>query len=256
MQQLKEWLIVLLIIVVVKIFLIEAYNIPSKSMEPTLLQGDFILTNKLVYKFTDPWRGDIAIFVYPYQQQFGHHLTDITFVKRIVGIPGDVIEFNNGRLIINGKPLSYEKVKETPDKVIYYEYIPTQTGKVIKHLVEYSKNPTAVALLGRFGVLLDKIPARSCLEISPINPNICSKIRVPEGYYFVMGDNRDNSDDSRYWGFLARKYILSTPFVIYFSGEVPHLTVEDSNIFSGITQLLHAILHPRLDRIGKPLIED
>jgi len=251
---LKELLVFLVFLVVAKMFFIGAYNIPSKSMEPTLLQGDFILTNRLVYYFADPRRGDIVVFKYPYQSQFGKHLLPVTFIKRVVGLPGDVIEFHNGFLTINGKPLKYKKVKETPNSVIYYEWIPRRDGSYVKHLVKYFKNPSLAAYMGRLGVYKEAIPPAACLEISPENRNICSKIKVPKGYYFVMGDNRDNSEDSRYWGFVRRDYIYSTPFVIYFSGEVPHLTPEDSNIFSGITQFIHALLHPRFDRIGKPLI--
>ena len=241
-----------LLLVVIKLFFAEAYNIPSRSMEPTLLQGDFVLSNKLVYKFADPRRGDIVIFQYPYgEEQFGR---EVTFVKRVVGLPGDVVAFRNGFLSINGKPLKYKKVKETPTKVIYEEYIPRRDGTYVKHLVEFSKNPPLAALIGRLGILRDSIPTAACLHVSPLNPNVCDEVKIPEGYYLVLGDNRDNSEDSRYWGFLARRYIKSTPFVIYFSGEVPHLTPREANPLSGITQLLHAILHPRWDRIGKPLI--
>ena len=241
-----------LALIVIRLFFAEAYNIPSRSMEPTLLQGDFILTNKLVYRFADPRRGDIVVFIYPDSvNQYGR---EVSFVKRVVGKPGDTVEFHNGFLVINGKPLRYEKVKETPDAVIYKEYIPREGLKPVAHLVRYEKNPPAEALLGRLGVLRGAIPDGACLHLSPYNPNICDRIKVPKGYYFVMGDNRDNSADSRYWGFLPRENITGTPFVVYFSGEVPHLSPDEASPLSGITQLVHALLHPRLDRIGKPLI--
>ena len=239
-------------LVFIKLFIADAYNIPSKSMEPTLLQGDFILSNKVVYTFFTPRRGDIAIFKYPYgEEQYG---SSVDFIKRVVAVPGDTLEFRNGFLILNGKPLKYKKVKETAEAVIYEEFIPRKDGTVVKHLVKYAKSPSRAALIGRFGVLKEAIPDGACLHVSPVSPNICDRVKIPKGYYFVMGDNRDNSEDSRYWGFLRRDYIKSTPFVIYFSGEVPYLSPEEANRLSGITQLLHALLHPRWDRIGKPLI--
>ena len=241
-----------LVLVFIKLFIADAYNIPSKSMEPTLLQGDFILVNKPVYLFFNPRRGDIVVFEYPYgKEQYGK---SVDFIKRVVALPGDTVEFHNGFLVLNGKPLRYRKVKETPNAVIYEEFIPREDGKTVKHLVRYEKNPNRAALIGRFGVLRDAIPEGACLHVSPYSPNICDKIKIPKGYYFVMGDNRDNSEDSRYWGFLRRDYIKSTPFVIYFSGEVPNLSPEEAGKLSGISQLLHALLHPRWDRIGKPLI--
>jgi len=253
MNTLKGLILTIAFLVVAKLFFVEAYNIPSKSMEPTLLQGDFILTNRLVYLFSNPRRGDIVIFEYPYPSQFGNKLLKVVFVKRVVGLPGDVIAFHNGFLSLNGNPLKYKKVKETPTEVYYEETIPRKDGEV-KHLIKFSKNPPLPALLGRLGVLKDALPPSACLEASPINPQICSVIKVPQGHYFVMGDNRDNSEDGRYWGFLKRDKILSTPFVIYFSGEVPHLSPEQATPLSGITQLIHALFHPRFDRIGKPLI--
>ncbi len=254
----------ILFLVIAKNVFIDAYNIPSGSMEPTLLQGDFILANRLVYLIKDPYRGDIVNFVYPYQEQYGRHLVEVpilkyfinpfievTFIKRVVGLPGDVIEFDNGFLKINGKPLKYKKVKETSNSVIYEEYIPSKVG-IRKHLIKLSKNPQVPQ--ARWGVYSGSIPSFACLKRSSLYPNWCQVIKVPKGYYFVMGDNRDASDDSRFWGFVKRDLILSTPFVIYFSGKVPKLSPENSNIFSGIAQFIHALFHPYFSRIGKPLI--
>jgi len=84
--------------------------------------------------------------------------------------------------------------------------------------------------------------------------NLCVKFRVPEGHYFVMGDNRDNSEDSRFWGFVPRESILGKAFVIYFSGRVPPLTPEDVNFLTGFRQLFLALINPRFDRIGRSLV--
>jgi len=247
----KSFFIFLAVWLIIKLFFAGAYNIPSKSMEPTLLQGDFILTNKLVYEISDPYRGDIVVFDFPYQQLFGPHLFKITYIKRVIGLPGDVIEFHNGFLTINGKPLKYKKVRETDKWIIYEESVPSRLG-LRKHLVKFYKTPLLES--SRWGVYAKVIPEGACLKRSELYPEVCQVIKVPKGYYFVMGDNRDNSEDSRFWGFLRRDLILSTPFVIYFSGEVPSLTPQESTPFSGITQFIHAVLHPRFDRIGKPLI--
>ena len=252
-RELKGWALAIAALIVARLFFVDAYNIPSRSMEPTLLQGDFILSNRLVYFLTDPLRGDIVIFKYPYQSQYGSHLMEITYVKRVIGIPGDIISFKNGRVVLNGRLLEYKRIKETKGAFYCEEFIPNRKGG-LWHEVKYLKNPPLAAMLGRLGVNRNAVPTGACLEVSQDNPDICTKIKVPKGYYFVMGDNRDNSYDSRYWGFVKREYIESTPFVVYFSGEVPSLTPENSNIFSGITQFLHAILHPRFSRIGKPLI--
>ncbi len=264
-----------IILLIIKLFFVDAYNIPSRSMEPTLIQGDFILTNKLVYKLTDPRRGDIVVFIFPKPELFGKKLVktpilrdflNINFIKRVVGLPGDVISFNNGRLTINGKPLRYEFVREDNSTEVYYEYIP-RGDKYVRHPVRYWKKINSFGrLLGRYGVLKEAIKdfPSACLETKRICAynswgvercaEVCSKIRVPKGYYFVMGDNRDDSEDGRYWGFLKREYILSTPFVIFFSGKVPHLSVQNNNPLSGFVQLLHALTHPYWSRIGKPLI--
>jgi signal peptidase I len=247
-------------------------------MEPTLIQGDFVLANKLVYELTDPRRGDIVNFIFPHPEMFGRRLVttpilrdfqNIVFVKRVIGLPGDVISFHDGRLSINGKPLRYRFVRKSGNYTVYYEYIPRKDG-VIKHLVQYqtSGKLNPLALIGRYGVIASAIPTQDCLKVSPMSgticysgrygrvycPTICSEIKVPKGYYFVMGDNRDDSDDSRFWGFVKREYILSTPFVIFFSGEVPELNPTDNNPFAGVLQFLHALLHPYWNRIGKPLI--
>ncbi|NPB05736.1 MAG: signal peptidase I [Aquificae bacterium] len=279
-EHLKGLLLFLLFLVVLRLFFVDAYNIPSRSMEPTLLQGDFILSNKLVYRFSDPRRGDVIVFVYPYQARFGNPLVKVTFVKRVVAVGGDTVEFKNGFLVLNGRPLRYEKVKEATEVVrvyervltadgrivrrpverkvevvYYYEYLPsTVEGRVVKHLVRYWKRPAPEALSGRYGVLADALPEGACLERSEVFPSVCSKVRVPEGYYLVLGDNRDESEDGRYWGLLAREFVLSRPFVVYFSGEVPPLTPEETDLLSGVRQLFRALLHPRWERIGKPLI--
>jgi signal peptidase I len=217
-----ELIVIVIIVLLIRAFVAQAYNIPSGSMKPTLLVGDFILVNKLVYRFSEPQRGDIVVFKYPIDP-------NIDFVKRIIALPGEEVEVRNNQVFINGKPLPLIEVGRSEEngirKVIYEEVLPE--GK--KHKVQF-------------------------YEDFPFSKSDFGPVVVPPNHYFVMGDNRDNSEDSRYWGFLPRENIVGKVFVIYFSGDVPPLQTTDVSIFTGIKQLIIAILNPRLERIGKPLI--
>jgi signal peptidase I len=219
---LEELVIVVVIVLLIRAFIVQAYNIPSGSMKPTLLVGDFILVNKLVYKLSEPQRGDIVVFKWPINPE-------IDFIKRVVGVPGDELKVEGEKVYINGRevPLRFVGSMEEDGsrKLIYEETLPNG----VKHRIALYENP----LLPRKDVYIS---------------------RIPEGYYFVMGDNRDNSEDSRYWGLLPRKNIVGKAFVIYFSGDIPPLDSTDVSIFTGFKQLFLALINPRFDRIGKPLI--
>jgi len=218
----KELVIVIIVVLFIRTFLVQAYNIPSGSMKPTLLVGDFILVNKLVYKLSEPQRGDIVVFKWPVNPQ-------IDFIKRIIGMPGDTIEVKGEKVFINGKevPLRFiSKIQEDgTDKLIYEEILPNG----VRHKIALYEYPF--------------IPRKDAYYA-----------KIPEGYYFVMGDNRDNSEDSRYWGLLPRENIVGKAFFIYFSGDIPPLESTDVNILTGFKQLFLAILNPRFERIGKSLI--
>jgi signal peptidase I len=217
-----ELIVIVIIVLLIRTFVAQAYNIPSGSMKPTLLVGDFILVNKLVYRFSEPKRGDIVVFKYPIDP-------NIDFIKRIVALPGEEVEVRNNQVFINGKPLPLIEVGRGEEngvrKVIYEEVLP----EGIKHKVQF-------------------------YEDFPFSKRDFGPVVVPPNHYFVMGDNRDNSEDSRYWGFLPRENIVGKAFVIYFSGDVPPLQTTDVSILTGIKQLILAILNPRFERIGKPLI--
>jgi len=217
-----ELIVIVMVVLLIRVFVAQAYNIPSGSMKPTLLVGDFILVNKLVYRFSEPQRGDIVVFKYPIDP-------NIDFIKRIVALPGEEVEVRNNQVFINGKPLPLTEVGRGEEngvrKFIYEEVMP----EGIKHKVQF-------------------------YEDFPFSKRDFGPVVVPPNHYFVMGDNRDNSEDSRYWGFLSRENIVGKAFVIYFSGDVPPLQTTDVSIFTGIKQLILAILNPRFERIGKPLI--
>lgn len=251
MKQIPKWLSELILIVAavlfIRAFFVQAFNIPSASMQPTLLIGDFILVNKLVYRFTEPRVGDIIVFRYPVNPS-------LDYIKRIVAGPGDLVEFETFRdpetnlrvykLKVNGKefPLKYVQSVDFNGKR-FYEFVEKMEvkGKEIEHKVWYSGFSTRFAGLVSYTEDL-------CLEK---RFNLCVKFYVPEDSYFVMGDNRDNSEDSRFWGFVPKRNIVGKAFVVYFSGEVPPLTPEDVTIFTGFRQLLIALLNPRFERIGK-----
>jgi len=217
-----ELIVIVMVVLLIRVFVAQAYNIPSGSMKPTLLVGDFILVNKLVYRFSEPQKGDIVVFKYPID-------SNIDFIKRIVALPGEQVEVKNNQVFINGKPLPLTEVGRGEEngvrKFIYEEVMP----EGIKHKVQF-------------------------YEDFPFSKRDFGPVVVPPNHYFVMGDNRDNSEDSRYWGFLSRENIVGKAFVIYFSGDVPPLQTTDVSLFTGIKQLILAILNPRFERIGKPLI--
>jgi len=198
---LSEWAKILLVSVVlfgvIRTFFVEAFKIPSGSMEKTLQVGDFLLVNKLVYgaevpfthkrlpRLRDPRRGDVIVFEYPEDPTKN-------FVKRLVGVPGDTLEMRDGILIRNKASLAERYVEHTePDMDPAPEDFRWQRDYVVK---------TAAAATGYH-------PSR----------NNWGPLVVPIGNYFVLGDNRDNSLDSRYWGFVPDSLVKGRPFVIYYS---------------------------------------
>lgn len=192
-------------------FLYEPFKIPSTSMVPTLQVGDLILVNKYTYgirlpiinkkiiEVSDPQRGDVMVFKYPENMA-------LDYIKRVVGVPGDMVTYRNKRLIVNGKQVSY---KALPD------YLDEETLSYSKHLTE-NLNGVSHRILNN-----PRAPAFVANPHDFPNRELCTydadgfTCKVPAGQYFMMGDNRDNSLDSRYWGFVPDKNIVGKAFFVW-----------------------------------------
>lgn len=191
---------VLLFVLILRSFIIEPYRIPSGSMKPTLLVGDFIAVNKYAYGLRlpvlntkvldvgEPKRGDVMVFRYPVDPK-------VNFIKRVVGVPGDLIEYRNKQLYVNG-----EKVSK-------------HDGEVKTVLDEYGNAVTVRHWLEDLGNVKHQVYER----LTPGREAV--GIRVPEGQYFMMGDNRDDSDDSRAWGFVPEENIVGKAFGVWMSWD-------------------------------------
>jgi signal peptidase I len=176
-------------------YIVQAFQIPSESMENTLLVGDYLLVNKLCYggqglgdhvlPYQKISRGDIIVFHYPVDPQ--QH-----FVKRVIGVPGDHLRMVSKRVLINGKPLDepYVRFLEPPNN-LFRDNFPRV-------------DIPAIGLEGKWWLEMRKLVEDG-------------QLIIPQGHYFVMGDNRDDSQDSRYWGFVPRENIIGRPLVIYWS---------------------------------------
>ena len=192
-------------------FLFEPFKIPSGSMIPTLLVGDLILVNKFTYgvrlpvlhtKITDgtpPQRGDVMVFRYPPQPSQD-------YIKRVVGVPGDEVAYLNKRLTINGQPLKTDVVPDFFDEgaMRYFKQFEEALGDQPHRLLNNPEAPAFVQGVSRFAY-------RDNCRYS-VEGVVC---KVPEGHYFMMGDNRDNSLDSRYWGFVPETNIVGKAFFVW-----------------------------------------
>ncbi len=188
-RETKSLLPIILIVLILRSFIAEPFQIPSSSMEPTLLVGDFILVNKFTYglrlpvtrtkvlNINEPERGDVMVFFPPNDKRY--------FIKRIIGLPGDLIEYKNKQLWINGEAQSTQLVQADIDLLKRQLFVENLTG------VEHKTYHTVTR------------PAKDY------------RILVEEGHYFMMGDNRDNSHDSRYWGTVPKENIVGKAFAIW-----------------------------------------
>ena len=214
----KSFFPVILVVFVLRSFLVEPFKIPSGSMLPTLLIGDFILVNKFEYgirlpvinkkvvQLGDPKAGDVMVFRYPSDPS-------LDYIKRVVGVPGDVVEYRGKRLVINGKP-----TEMTPNGK--YEY--TASGF---NIVQGDTWREQLGERNHVAMTQSDMPPVVVHQVTgdfPFRDN-CGyhengfKCMVPEGHYFMMGDNRDASNDSRYWGFVPDANIVGRAFFIWWN---------------------------------------
>jgi len=203
----KSFFPVILIVFCVRSFIIEPFKIPSGSMMPTLLAGDYILVNKFDYGFRlpilnntlikmgSPNRGDVVVFHYPPDPS-------IDYIKRVIGLPGDKIRYEDKRLTINGKPLEMETVGN-------YDYV--LSGLNMMTAKQYKEQLGDV----KHDILVHDVMAN--YEAETIGAKFASneEITVPQGHYLAMGDNRDNSSDSRVWGFVPDGNLVGKAFFIW-----------------------------------------
>lgn len=190
--------IAILIALFVRTFIVQAFDIPSGSMEPTLLPGDYILVNKFIYgirvpfskirlfSFNKPQRGNVIVFIYPKKPS-------LDFIKRVIGMPGETVQIVQGKIYIDGAPIH--------DPWGYFDK---------------KEPPGFIAEVENFGPVL-----------------------VPKDSFFVMGDNRNNSDDSRFWGFLPLNDVLGKAFTIYFSWDSKAQNLLNKVRWSRTGELIH-----------------
>ncbi len=202
---------VILAVFVLRSFLFEPFKIPSGSMIPTLLVGDLILVNKFTYglrlpvantKITEgtaPKRGDVMVFRYPPKPS-------LDYIKRVVGVPGDEVAYLNKRLTINGQPVSKEPLPDyfDEDSMRYSRQFREVLGGTTHRLLNDEDRPAFIPGAEDF-------PFKENCRYS-VEGVVC---KVPPGHYFMMGDNRDNSLDSRYWGFVPDRNIVGKAFFVW-----------------------------------------
>jgi signal peptidase I len=203
---------VILIVFLLRSFLFEPFKIPSGSMIPTLEIGDLILVNKFHYGVRlpvinkkilanhDPQRGDVMVFRYPVDPS-------IDFIKRVVGVPGDEITYTNQKLYVNGQlaPLKQLDDYYDDDRRTYSRHFEEQLGNISHGLLVDPRLPSS------YGGRARHFPySENC---SYTAEGVTCKI--PPGHYFMMGDNRDNSEDSRYWGFVPDENIVGRAFFVW-----------------------------------------
>mgnify|MGYP000897559769 CR=1 FL=1 len=206
-RQVSEWSVTILMLLFGTTTLVQAFVVPTGSMDTTLMIGDHLFVDKLVYAppgpisskllpYRDVERGDIIVFRYP---------PDIrqNYVKRVIGVPGDRIKLVNKQVILNGKQLDEPYVQHIRPYIDpFWDNFPSEPN-----------------------VNVDAM-AREMLAHHVVN----GEIVVPPGKYFAMGDNRDNSADSRYWGFVPRENIVGTPTIIFWSYDAPTDRLASGNI--------------------------
>jgi signal peptidase I len=202
---------VIVAVFVLRSFLFEPFKIPSGSMIPTLLVGDLILVNKFTYGLrlpvlntrltegTPPQRGDVMVFRYPPKPS-------LDYIKRVVGVPGDEVAYLNKRLTINGQPVPTKRLPDffDADAMRYFKQYEEKLGEKTHRLLNDDERPAFIPGAENF----------------PFNDNCRYSVegvvcKVPQGHYFMMGDNRDNSLDSRYWGFVPDRNIVGKAFLIW-----------------------------------------
>ena len=194
----KSFFPVILVVFLIRSFVVEPFKIPSGSMMPTLLAGDFILVNKFAYglrvpilnntflEIGKPERGDVIVFHYPPDPS-------IDYIKRVIGVPGDKIDYRDKQLYVNGEKLDMAFVEN-------YQYVGSGLNMV------YAK---------RYKEELDGKAHDILIEEDTIV--VDAEVEVPPGHYFAMGDNRDNSRDSRVWGFVPENNLVGKAFFIWWN---------------------------------------
>ncbi len=231
-------------------FIVQAVTVPTGSMQNTILIGDYLLVNKFIFTpggnplpflpQRDIERGDIIVFKYPGNKL--HPKADssrgivpyqINYVKRVIGLPGETVEFKNNQVFINGQLLPEHRIvgdADSQEAALETTEIEPRQGNE-KYSVYYSEDTMNVVQSGK------NLPVRPDAEFGVPGKTLV----VPENQYFVMGDSRDNSEDSRFWGFVPRGVIIGRAMFVYWSC--------DRAASSG--SMLGCLTHPRLDRIGK-----
>lgn len=194
---------IVFIVLVLRSFIAEPFRIPSGSMMPTLLIGDFILVNKFTYgirlpvfynkiiELNEPERGDIVVFRYPKNPK-------VDYIKRVIGLPGDKVSYYQKKLMINGKPAPQVS------------------------LGQYEAVGEGVSMMGAEHLTEDLLGVKHDILIKQRASTVKGDFVVPEGHYFVMGDNRDNSNDSRYWGTVPEENLVGKAFFIWMSWDWQH----------------------------------
>jgi signal peptidase I len=250
----KTILITLLVALVLKLFVVDAYRIPSTSMENTLQVGDFLLVNKLAYGIHTPrhlpftatslfsltfplfrsvHRGDVVVFEFPGGKNEVKPMESVNYIKRCIGLPGDTIEIRFGKVFVNGLetsfPLHGKNIIHSTDNAFQRNAEMFPEGSAFSDI---NYGPVVVpkrndilkidpATFSQWHILIEReghgvqINADTVL----IDGVVISSYRVQQNYYFVLGDNRDNSMDSRYWGFVPNDHLIGEALFIYWSWD-------------------------------------